>query len=168
VAAEYTRALQHVRKSDIGIPDARDAPDRGFRGRRRDGRTAGRTTIGPGTNLTVHLRSSNAEQPFLLSNETTVREDGRFAATFDLAEMPDGTTATLSIRSGGDELAEAPVRLVAERTPTPTESQTPPPTGVPTDSPSPSATSSGDGPGVGALVAFAVALGTALVLGRRA
>jgi len=82
--------------------------------------------------------------------------------------MPDGTTATLSIRSGGDELAEAPVRLVAERTPTPTESQTPPPTGVPTDSPSPSATSSGDSPGFGALVAFAVALGTALVLGRRA
>jgi PGF-CTERM protein len=132
----------------------------------RDATVTGETSLDAGTDLNVIVRSSG-EHPFLLSNETTVREDGRFAATFDLADMPDGANATLMVRSGGEQQAEVPVRLVAERTPTPTHSPTPGPTSVPTDSPTPSNTSSGDGPGFGGLVAVFAVLGTALAVSRR-
>ncbi len=133
----------------------------------RNATVTGETSLDAGTNLDIVVRSSG-ENPFLVSNETTVREDGRFAATFDLADMPDGANATLMVRSDGEQQAEVPVRLVAEPTPTPTDSPTPDPTGVPTDSPTPSNTSSGDGPGFGGLVALFAALGTTLALARRA
>lgn len=132
-----------------------------------DATVSGETALDPGTELSVTLRSSNSEQPFLLSNDTTVREDGRFVAGFDLADTADGVNATLVVRSDGEELARVAARLVAEPTPTPTESPTPDPTGVPTDSPAQSTRSSADGSGFGALVALLAALGTAVALGRR-
>jgi PGF-CTERM protein len=133
----------------------------------RDATVTGETSLDAGTDLSIVMRSSG-ENPFLLSNETTVREDGRFAATFDLADMPDGANATLMVRADGEQRAEVPVHLVAERTPTPTASPTPDPTPVPTDSPTPSNTSSGDGPGFGGLVALFAVLGTTLAASRRA
>jgi PGF-CTERM protein len=133
----------------------------------RDATVTGETSLDAGTNLTLIMRSSG-ENPFLTMNRTTVRKDGRFAATFDLADVPDGANATLMVRSGGEQQAEVPVHLVAERTPTPTDSPTPDPTPVPTDSPTPSNMSSGDGPGFGGLVALFAVLGTALAVARRA
>ena len=120
----------------------------------------GETTLDAGTDLTLVMRSSGSS-PFLASSETTVREDGRFVATFDLADKPDGANATLTVRSGDETLAEVPVHLVAE--PTPTASPTP----EPTDSPTASNTSSGDGPGFGGLAALLAVLGTAPVIARR-
>ena len=124
----------------------------------------GETSLEAGTELTVRLRSSNTENPFLLSNETAVGQDGRFAASFNLTSAPDGAEATLTVRGDGERLAELPVRLVAEPTPTATASPTP------AASPTSPGTSSGDGPGFGALAAVGafIALGSALVLGRRA
>jgi PGF-CTERM protein len=133
----------------------------------QDATVTGETSLDAGTNLMLIMRSSG-EHPFLTMDRTTVSEDGRFVATFDLADMPDGANATLMVRSGGEQRAEIPVRLVAERTPTPTDSPTPDPTGVPTSSPTPSNTSSGDGPGFGSLVALFAVLGTALAVSRRA
>lgn len=117
----------------------------------------GGTSLEAGSNLTVLLRSTG-ESPFLLTNETTAREDGRFVAAFDLSEVPDGANATLSVRADGEQLAEIPARLVAEREPTATG----------TDSPTPANTSSGDGSGFGALGAAVAAIGTALIAARRA
>ena len=125
----------------------------------------GETSLEPGTNVSVIVRSAG-ENPFLMMDRTTVREDGRFVVGFDLSEVPDGANATLTVRGGGEQLTEAPVRLVAERTPTPTAEPTPEPTTVPSSSTA-SNTSSGDGPGFGALAAVVAALGTVLVLGRR-
>lgn len=119
----------------------------------------GETSLEAGTNLAVVVRSSG-ESPFLFTNGTSVRDDGRFVATFDLSEVPDGANATLTVRAGGD-LVEVPVRLVAEQTPTAS------PTPATTESPTPSNTSSSDGPGFGVLVALAAVSGAALVLGRR-
>ena len=133
----------------------------------RDATVTGETTLDAGRNLTLIMRSSG-ENPFLTMNRTTVREDRGFLATFDLAGMPDGANATLMIRSGGEQVTEVPVRLVAERTPTPTASPTAEPTPVPTDSPTPSNTSSGDGPGFGGLATSFAVLGTALAVSRRA
>jgi PGF-CTERM protein len=120
----------------------------------------GETSLDPGSNLTVRLRSTG-ESPFLLTDETAVREDGRFTATFDLSEMPDGANATLTVRADGERLAEIPARLVAE--PTPTASPAPA-----TESPTPANTSPGGGPGFGALAAVVAAVGTALIVTRRA
>ncbi|MEF8789935.1 MAG: BGTF surface domain-containing protein [Haloarculaceae archaeon] len=118
----------------------------------------GETTLEPGTELRVLLRSSG-ENAFLLTNDTTVRADGRFVATFDASAVPDGTDATVIVRGDGRELAETSARLVAE------ETNTPSPTGSAT--PSATGTSSGAGPGFGPLVAVGATLGTALVLARR-
>lgn len=119
----------------------------------------GETPLDPGTELTLRLRSSGSS-PFIRSTATTVGEDGRFAASFDLTAVSDGAEATLTVRGDGEQLADVPVRLVAERTPTPTESPTP------TDSPTSERTNSGDGPGFGAVAALLAVLGSALVLGR--
>ena len=121
---------------------------------------SGETGLDAGTDLTLVMRSTGSS-PFLASSETTVAEDGRFVATFDLADKPDGANATLTVRSGDETLTEVPVRLVAE--PTPTASPTP----ERTDSSTSSNTSSGDGPGFGSLVALLAVLGTASVLARR-
>lgn len=120
----------------------------------------GETSLEAGSNLTVAMKSSG-ESPFLFTNATTVREDGRFVATFDLSEVTDGTNATLTVRADGERLTEVPTRLVAESTPT--ASPTPA-----TESPTPANTSSGDGPGFGALAAVVAAVGTALIVSRRA
>lgn len=120
----------------------------------------GQTTLDAGTELLLVMRSTGSS-PFLASRKTTVGEDGRFAATFDLAGMPDGANATLTVRVGDEALTEVPVRLVAE--PTPTASPTP----EPTESPTQSNTSSDDGPGFGVMAALLATLGTASVLARR-
>jgi len=119
---------------------------------------SGETTLDPGTELRVLLRSSG-ENAFLLTNDTTVRADGRFVATFDASTVPAGTNATVVVRGDGRALAETSARLVAE------ETNTSSPAGSAT--PSAIGTSSGAGPGFGPLVAVGAALGSALVLARR-
>lgn len=117
----------------------------------------GETTLEPGTGLELLVRSSG-ENAFLLTDETTVREDGRFVARFDTSSVPAGTNATVLVRGDGRELTEVSARLVAEGTST----------SAPSPSPSATGTSSGDGPGFGVLAALLAVVGTALAAPRRA
>lgn len=115
----------------------------------------GETGLEPGTTLTLRLRSAGGNA-FLLTDETTVRDDGQFVADFDATGVPNGENATLVVRSDGVELTETSVRLVAAETTTS-------PTAVPETG---TGTSSGDGAGFGPLVAVVAVLASALVLAR--
>lgn len=85
----------------------------------------GATTHPPGTTLSVTVRATG-ETPALLTAETTVGSDGRFAATFDTAALTPGTTVTVTVRDedgtrtgpvGGDVTTTAPDRATPPRVP---------------------------------------------------
>lgn len=65
----------------------------------------GASTLPEGATLVVRLRSSNSERPFIKSNETTVDVDGAFRVTFDLSDIPPGTTVRAVALYDGTELA---------------------------------------------------------------
>lgn len=68
----------------------------------------GETTLDAGEQVTVRVRSSNAENPFLRQTVATVDDDGAFAASVDFAEIEDGTEFTVVVTYNGTTLAEAP------------------------------------------------------------
>lgn len=79
---------------DDGATDLPAAPDATVRG------TA---EADPGTDLTVRVRSTG-EHPFLARAETTVDEDGTFAATLDLSGAESGQEAALVATLDGERV----------------------------------------------------------------
>lgn len=67
-------------------------------------RLQGETDLAAGTTVSVRLRSSSQDHPFLRSQETTVAENGTFAVTFDLSTIESGTTFEASARADGEDL----------------------------------------------------------------
>jgi PGF-CTERM protein len=113
----------------------------------------GETTLSPGTELTVRLRSSGAETAFLRSQSTTVAENGTFAVSFDLRDLQDAsdTVVTVTVRASGQQQAQVDGRLETD------------PTATPTDTPS----SGTNVPGFGVLVALLGLVGAAALVARR-
>lgn len=74
----------------------------------------GTTDLAAGTEVTVQLRSSGAGQPFLKQATTTVGEDGRLEATFDLSSVEPGAAFTVTVRADGETVDEAPGEVVAD------------------------------------------------------
>lgn len=66
---------------------------------------AGETDLPDGSELAIRLRASG-DNPFLKSKQVTV-EDGSFAATFDMSEVPAGTEFEITVRHDGSAVAEA-------------------------------------------------------------
>lgn len=60
-----------------------------------------------GSEVVVRLRSTNGSTPFLMSNATTVDEDGRFVATFDLSKIDTESQATLTVSTGETTIERA-------------------------------------------------------------
>jgi PGF-CTERM protein len=113
----------------------------------------GETTLSPGTELTVRLRSSGDETAFLRSQSTTVAENGSFAVSFDMRDLQDAddTEVTVTVRADGQQQAEAEGQLVTD------------PTATPSDTPS----SDTNVPGFGVLVALLGLVGAAALAARR-
>lgn len=74
----------------------------------------GETGLSAGTTIVVRLRSTNGSNPFLHSAETTVAEDGRFEATFDLSRVGGGTEFTAVVRSDDERIANATGVVVSD------------------------------------------------------
>jgi PGF-CTERM protein len=120
-----------------------------------DATVSGETSLDPGTNVTVRVRSTGSS-PFLVSEVATVSEDGTFSATMNLTQVADGTNATVSVRHADERLAEADAVVAAD--PTPTPSPTPSdPTATQTDD-------QGTTPGGGDSSAFGPGFGVAAAL----
>lgn len=82
----------------------------------------GETDRTPGSELTVRLRSADAETPFLKTATTTVEEDGTFRARFDLSDVPVGATFDATVSANGTRLASATGEVVCAGCATPDES----------------------------------------------
>jgi PGF-CTERM protein len=117
-----------------------------------NGTITGSSTLAPGSQVRVTIRSENATIGFVESGTTTVEQDGTFSIQFDLSEQNSGDTYSITARSSGvtasDEAdgtvqaAQAtPTETVTETaTPTPTETATPTPTETATPTPTETAT----------------------------
>jgi PGF-CTERM protein len=152
---------------------------------------SGSTTVAPGTEVTVRLRSvSGAENPFVMSETVTVAEDGSIDANFDLADVAVGTNLTVAVSASpsldGETEWDGVVVEQTEETPTPTPTDdgtptdgTPTDDGTPTPTPTATPTPTDDGsptptdetttttPGFGAVVALVALIGAALLALRR-
>ncbi|MFC6862271.1 BGTF surface domain-containing protein [Halomicroarcula sp. GCM10025817] len=84
----------------------------------------GTTGVAAGTDLTVRLKSTDSASPFLYTESATVRENGTFAASFDLRGVEENATATVVVRNDTGALANRTARIdasvSAESTPEPT------------------------------------------------
>lgn len=72
----------------------------------------GETDLEGGTELSVRVRSSG-ENPFLRSRPTTVDEDGTFEVTFDMSDVPEGTTFEVTAHRNGTRLAATTGEVVS-------------------------------------------------------
>jgi|GEM_PF-873913 len=66
----------------------------------------GETGLDPGTTVQVRVVSTDDANPYLFAGETTVAEDGTFAATLDLSDVPPNTTFNASVYGNDRTLAE--------------------------------------------------------------
>ncbi|WP_436923446.1 BGTF surface domain-containing protein [Halosimplex amylolyticum] len=82
---------------------------------------SGETDLAPGTELSVRLISADAESPFLVTETTTVGDDGTFGATVDLAHVDDDASAWATVVRDGTELTNVSARIAAVEHVTPTE-----------------------------------------------
>ncbi|WP_254280022.1 BGTF surface domain-containing protein [Haloarcula marina] len=73
----------------------------------------GTTNLSAGSTVTVRIASENTSTAFLVQRQTTVGEDGTFAATADLSHVTANGTATVSVRHDGAELTNRTARVVA-------------------------------------------------------
>ena len=69
---------------------------------------SGTTDLASGTEVTVQLRSSNGDQPFVKQFQTTVGADGAFEATFNMSTIDPGPEFTVTVRVDGDTIDDAP------------------------------------------------------------
>jgi len=96
---------------------------------------SGETSLAPGTEVTVMVRSEDNQEPFLERVFPTVAADGTWSAAFDLSDLPDGTPLTVKLQEGGEDLATLDAEIGTP--PTPTEVDTPTPRVVTVQQPSP-------------------------------
>lgn len=80
---------------------------------------SGETGLASGTELAVRLVSDDAATPFLVSETTTVGEDGAFSATFDLSGVSEDASARATVVREGAELANVSARVTAVESATP-------------------------------------------------
>jgi len=73
----------------------------------------GQTSLEPGSQVTVRLRSADAESPFLKQPVATVDRDGEFAVVVDMSDQAPNTTVDLAVRHDTRTLAERSSRVVA-------------------------------------------------------
>jgi len=66
----------------------------------------GETTLEPGTEMTVRIKSANASNPFLSQRQVRVQPNGTFVAQFDMSHMPANISYELSAHVDGDTLFE--------------------------------------------------------------
>lgn len=91
---------------DGGTADAAETPRFVYDGERLtlepalDQVVRGETDLERGTELSVRLRSTG-ENPFLRSATATVDDDGAFEATFDMSDVPSGTTFEVVVHREG-------------------------------------------------------------------
>ncbi|MFC6954499.1 BGTF surface domain-containing protein [Halorubellus litoreus] len=69
---------------------------------------SGTTTLENGSQVTLRIKSTDSENPFLRQAVARVGEDGSFDAEVDFAEIDRGTEFEVSVRYNGTELASAP------------------------------------------------------------
>ena len=90
---------------------------------------AGETTLDPGTTVSIRVTSRSSKSPFLMQVETTVGDDGTFAAPFDFGDTPVGTPFEVAVRGDGEALAEVYGRVADCEDTCPTATATPGPGG---------------------------------------
>jgi PGF-CTERM protein len=88
-----------------------------------------KTNAGAGTNLTVEAKAGGE---FLKADGVTVNEDGTATGTFDFGGVTSGTEFAISVRDGGQTLAETDGVILNESAMT-AETTTDAPTGTTTD-----------------------------------
>ncbi|WP_135365593.1 BGTF surface domain-containing protein [Halosimplex halophilum] len=81
---------------------------------------AGETDLSPETELAVRV-VSDGDSPFLVSESTTVAEDGAFSATVDLSHVSEDASAWVTVVRDGAELANVSARVSAVAGVTPTD-----------------------------------------------
>lgn len=103
---------------DGGTADAAETPRFVYDGERLtvdpapDQVVQGETDLERGTELSVRIRSSG-ENPFLMSATATVDDDGAFEATFDMSDVPPGTTFEVVVHRDGARFLNATGEVVA-------------------------------------------------------
>lgn len=73
----------------------------------------GKTSLDPGTDLTVRALSENSSQPFLKSSETVVEEDGTFRVTFNFSMIEPGIEFRIEVHHDGQVLANRTAEVTA-------------------------------------------------------
>lgn len=73
---------------------------------------SGESGLRAGTRVSVRVRSASAENPFLITAETVVDQDGRFRAVFDLTDVQAGSAFDVVVHRDGSELATAEGEVV--------------------------------------------------------
>ncbi|WP_276239226.1 BGTF surface domain-containing protein [Halobaculum marinum] len=86
----------------------------------------GETTLDPGTEVTVSLRSTGDTEPRFVQRETvTVTPDGTFTAAVDFSQQRGGGTFSARLLYDGEVVDEAPGEIVASDGSTPGPTATP-------------------------------------------
>jgi len=67
---------------------------------------SGTSSLSAGSEITVRLRNSGGENPFLKQTTVDVGENGDWSAQFDLSDVPAGTNFTINVLSGGNTLLD--------------------------------------------------------------
>jgi hypothetical protein len=133
---------------------------------------SGTTELPAGTDLTVRLRSSSTENPFVIPKNATVSDDGNFDVTVNMSRYSPGTTFDVTVLDDGTTIEEADGEIVADASPT-TERTTdelpedgePTMTETTTETTAAPDTTTGSGPGFGVGLALVSILG--VVAGSR-
>jgi len=68
----------------------------------------GETTLNPGTEMTVRIKSTDPSNPFIQQSQVSVQPNGTFVAQFDLADVPANTSYELYAHVDGEPLFERP------------------------------------------------------------
>jgi hypothetical protein len=74
---------------------------------------AGTTDLPPGTEVSVRLRSTDSDSPFLLTDSATVDRDGRFRSVVDLSPVSPGSEFAAVVHYNGTTVAETTGTVVA-------------------------------------------------------
>ncbi|RYJ14611.1 PGF-CTERM sorting domain-containing protein [Halogeometricum borinquense] len=100
-----------------------------------DQTVSGETTLEPGTELLVYLRSNNGEYRFSKEARANVTEDGTYEAAFNLSSVPDNASTSVNVTlrhatdpDGPETTYAGELRPAAEQPKTTTESSS---TGIP-------------------------------------
>ncbi|WP_225334636.1 DUF7282 domain-containing protein [Halomicrobium urmianum] len=75
---------------------------------------SGETSVAPGSEVTVRIRSTDTDEPFQLTPETEVDEDGTFTVGGDFSDVNPGTNFTAQTRVNGDETGDSVDGVVRE------------------------------------------------------